>query len=188
MHTAKSNFSPDQYRGELLLLARCQWNTVLQGWGDPSDIVQQTLLEAHEQLESFHGDSAALFVGWLRKILANNMADVIRGRRRGIRDYRLERSIEAIFEESSNRFGFQFAGDDASPSSHASKAEQLRLLADALEELPADQREAVALHHLRGLTLDATAECMGRSRPSVAGLLRRGLKQLGSLLAERGIR
>jgi RNA polymerase sigma-70 factor (ECF subfamily) len=160
---------------------------LLQGWGDPSDLVQQTLLEAHHKLESFTGETTALFLGWLREILAHNMADVIRGRRRKKRDYRLERSLEAAFEESSDRLGLHLSVDDSSPSSNASKAEQLRLLADALEELPPDQRDAVTLHHLRGLTLDATADCMGKTRPAVAGLLRRGLKQLGSLLNARGL-
>jgi RNA polymerase sigma-70 factor (ECF subfamily) len=36
---------------------------------DPSDIVQETLLEAHRSLEHFRGQSEADLAGWLRRIL-----------------------------------------------------------------------------------------------------------------------
>ena len=51
-------------------------------------------------------------------------------------------------------------------------------LANALEHLPEDQQTAVELHHLAGYTMAETAEQMGRTKASVAGLLRRGLSSL----------
>jgi RNA polymerase sigma-70 factor (ECF subfamily) len=51
-------------------------------------------------------------------------------------------------------------------------------------ELPDAQREAIELHHLHGLTLAQTADEMGRTAPSVMGLLRRGLLGLQALLDE----
>ena len=51
-------------------------------------------------------------------------------------------------------------------------------------DLPEDHRAAVELHYLDGRTVSGTAELMGRSNASVAGLLRRGLTGLRGMLAE----
>jgi RNA polymerase sigma factor (sigma-70 family) len=48
----------------------------------------------------------------------------------------------------------------------------------ALVELPEEMREVVVLKHCQGWTLPQIAERMGRSVPSVASLLRRGLEHL----------
>ena len=64
----------------------------------------------------------------------------------------------------------------------AIRHEQLMHLAEALAELPEEQREAVELHHLKGYSVTAVAEQTGRSRASVAGLIRRGLQRLRELL------
>jgi RNA polymerase sigma-70 factor (ECF subfamily) len=58
-------------------------------------------------------------------------------------------------------------------------------LAEALPQLPDDQRVAVELHHLQGLSLADTGQRLGRSREAVAGLVFRGLKKLRSLLDEK---
>ena len=122
-------------------------------------------------------------------MLYHNLSDKRRYLRQGIRDYTLEVSIEAALEESSARLGIPMAHDDPSPSDQIAVAEQLNHLADALDKLPPDQQEAVTLHYLRGLSLEATAAQMrGRTVPAVAGLVRRGLHQLRLLLGERGER
>jgi RNA polymerase sigma-70 factor (ECF subfamily) len=49
--------------------------------------------------------------------------------------------------------------------------------------LPDDQRIAVELHHLQGLSLADVGGRLGRSREAVAGLIFRGLKKLRLRLA-----
>jgi RNA polymerase sigma-70 factor (ECF subfamily) len=51
-------------------------------------------------------------------------------------------------------------------------------LAEAIESLPEDQREAIRLRHLEGWTLEQLAVRFGRSESAVAGLLKRGLRGL----------
>ena len=58
-------------------------------------------------------------------------------------------------------------------------------LADALAELPEAQRDALVLQHWHGLSLSEIGERLGRSRAAVAGLLKRGLKQLRVLLPDQ---
>src|ERR1700756_4550267 len=118
-----------------------------RGNPDPADIVQQTLMKAHEKRSQFRGRSDAELTAWLRQILVNNLAEA--GRRFGAesRNVARERSLEASLEESSARLESWLAADQSSPSQRFMRQEQGLRLADALAEVPEDQRRAVELHH-----------------------------------------
>ena len=47
---------------------------MLSSQEEAEDIVQETFFEAHRDFEQFRGQSEPEFLGWLRKILANNLA------------------------------------------------------------------------------------------------------------------
>ena len=180
-----SGLDLERFRGYLELLAQLHWDVKLQGQFDPSDLVQQTLLEAYQKRDQFQGTSEAELAGWLRQILSHNLADLFRKLGRARRDASLERALEAALEESSSRLRACLAAEQSTPSERAAKSERLDQLADALAQLPPGQREAVTLHHLKGLSLVELARQMGRSHASVAGLLRRGLKRLRELMDNR---
>jgi hypothetical protein len=109
----------DRFRDYLVLLARVQMDARLRAQLNPSDIVQQTLLEAYRQREQFRGQDDAALAGWLRQILAHNLADAGRALGRARRDVARERSLEAVLEESSVRLHGALAADQSSPSQHA---------------------------------------------------------------------
>jgi RNA polymerase sigma-70 factor (ECF subfamily) len=175
----------ERFRGYLLLLAQLHWDTRLQGRYDPMDLVQDSLLEAHKQRAQFKGTCDAELAGWLRQILAHNLADAIRRLERVKQDVHLERSLEALLGESSSRLQAWLAAEQASPSKEAAANEELIRLADSLAQLPAAQREAVVLHHLQRLTLAELTQRMQRTEASVAGLIRRGLKKLRELMGDQ---
>jgi RNA polymerase sigma factor (sigma-70 family) len=78
------------------------------------------------------------------------------------------------------------AWDRLRQMSEAQQTEQLLQLAHALGQLPDDQRLAVELHHLKGLSLAEVAEQLQRSKGAAAKLLYRGLDRLHVLLALQG--
>jgi RNA polymerase sigma-70 factor, ECF subfamily len=176
----------ERFRGLLRLLARVRLDRRVRGKLDPSDIVQQTLLRAHQSLDQFRGQSDAELAAWLRQILAATMADEVRRYGRLKRDVGVERVVLASLDESSACLEAWLACDQTSPSQQAVKHEELRLLADALAAMSDDQREAVELHHLKGQSLAEVGRQMGRSKAAVAGLLRRGLKELRDRLETEG--
>ena len=122
----------ERYRNYLRLLARVQLASQPGARIDPSDMVQQTLLEAFQKREQFRGANDAEWAGWLRTILARNVADALRAQGRLKRDVRRERSLEQEMAESSARLGAWLAAEGPSPSEHAQRDEQAIRLADAL--------------------------------------------------------
>src|SRR5947209_20421229 len=173
------------YREYLALLARLQLDPRLQGKIDLSGVVQQTLLEAHRALPRFQAQDPAQKAAWLRRILANNLADEIRKLGTRKRDLARERSLEAALDESSSRLELWLAANQSSPSQQLVRQEQALRLAAALADLPEAQREALVLQHWHGWTLAEIAAHMGRSKAAVAGLLKRGLQELRVQLHEQ---
>jgi len=174
----------EKFRTYLMLLARMQMGQKLCAKLDPSDVVQQTLLDAHRQLDQFRGSTSAEMAGWLRRMLACNLADAMRAFSRGKRDAGRERTLEAALDGSSARIESWLAAEQSSPSQQAQRTEDVLRLVEAVAELPEAQREAVVLHYWQGQTLAQVAEQLGRSAAAVAGLLQRGLKSLRTLLME----
>jgi RNA polymerase sigma-70 factor (ECF subfamily) len=170
----------ERYREYLHLLARMQLGPQMQAKLDASDIVQETLLKAHQAEDQFRGGTEAERAAWLRQILLNTLTGAIRRFAGQGRDLNLERSLD----ESSGRLEQWLASNHSSPSEAAIRQEELLRLADALASLPEDQRTAVELMHLKNLSVDEISRRMGRSAYSVGGLLRRGMARLRDIFGE----
>jgi len=181
-HRAKIDL--ERYRNYLHLLARLQLDPRLKSKLDASDVVQQTLLEAHQAAGQFRGQSEGERRGWLRQILARNLTNAVRDFCRAKRDLAREYSMPLSVEESSARLESWLAAEQSTPSQQADRLEQSLRLADALAALPEAQREAVVLRHWQGWSLADVSRHLGRSPAAVAGLLHRGLKELRARLHE----
>lgn len=166
----------ERYRSYLRLLADLQIDSRLQGKVDLSGVVQQTMIEANEACNVPEGSAARL--AWLRRVLANNLTDEVRKACRDRRDAGREVSLDAAIEQSSCRLMAWVVVDQGTPSRILEASEQAVEVARALDRLPEAQRRALVLQHWQGWTLQQIAEHMGKTRVAVAGLLKRGLKQL----------
>jgi RNA polymerase sigma-70 factor (ECF subfamily) len=177
-HAAAERLPLEAYRDYLLVLARAHLAARLRTKLDASDVVQQALLQAHAGRGQFQGRTPAELAAWLRRILANVLAGSARAFATAARDVGAERSLAAALDESSAQLGAGLAAGHSSPSEQAARGEQMLRVSAALARLPDDQRRAVELHHLAGLSLADVGEVMGRSSRAVAGLLVRGMRRL----------
>ena len=174
---------PGRFRAYLQLLANMHMDQRLRAKMDPSDIVQQTLLQAHQAIDGFRGEDDAQKAAWLRQILARNITHAARDLHRAKRDIRREQSFQQAVDASSIRLEALLASVQSSPSQKVMRNEQVERMQAALQELPAAQRQAVQLHYFGQMKLAEIADQMGRSRAAVAGLLKRGLKGLRAALS-----
>jgi RNA polymerase sigma-70 factor (ECF subfamily) len=174
----------ERFRDYLRLLARMNLDGRLRGKLDPSDVVQQTLLQAHQALPGFRGQTDAEMAAWLRQILARNLTHAVRDFGRDRRDVQREQSLQDALDASSARLEAWLAAEQSSPSERAERNEQVVRLAAALADLPEAQREAVVQHYWQGRSLVEIGEDLGRTPAAVAGLLHRGLTQLRELLRD----
>lgn len=176
------NLALERFREYLILLARSQLDAQLQRKVDASDIVQQTLLEAHRKRDMFRGQSDAELAGWLRQILATSLANAIQALNYAKRDVARERSLQAQLDRSSARLETWLAAEQSSPSQHALQQELVLRLAAALTELTDGQREALVLRYFHDWPLTDIAERLGITAPSVVKLMQRGSQRLREIL------
>jgi RNA polymerase sigma-70 factor (ECF subfamily) len=171
----------EDYRSALLLLARAHLAGQPLAGVDASDLVQQTLLEAHQGREHFRGHTEAELFAWLRQVLHHNFLDACDKDRAGKRDVSRKVS-EADLTQPFVGLDELLVAPDTSPSDRAVRSEELKRLEEALEALPQHQREAVLLRHIAGLTLEQVGERLGCTPAATAGLLYRGRQRLQELL------
>lgn len=172
----------EKYRRYLWLLARVQLDPAIRGRVSPSDIVQQTLIEAYSGRDQFEGVEEQR-AGWLRQILARNLADAARDHRRAKRDIARERSIEASLGQTSQRLGDWIAQSQTSPSQHVAREEELLQLVDALFELDEEELEVVVRRHWQGETLAAIGEAMNLSKYLVTQRYRNAITRVRKRLS-----
>ena len=170
--------SLEGFRSYLRLLANFQLDKRIQGKVDASDIVQQTMIQAYKARDQFRGENDKQRAAWLRQILARNLIHATRDMTRDKRDVRREQAMQAAVNDSSLRLEKLLSGDEQTPSMKVQRGEEILKVAEAIEQLPEAQREALLLHYLEQKSLAEIAEQIGKTRGSVAGLVRRALAAL----------
>jgi RNA polymerase sigma-70 factor (ECF subfamily) len=154
---------------------------------DESDLVHEALLKALEKYQQFKGnpENDAELLGWLHKILLNTFRDLVDYHFGQKRDPRMEEVIQGRMQESSARLEGILEASQSSPSERLEREERDLALANALGQLPKDQREVIVLRHLLGMPVQEIVEQLGSSKSAVGRLLTKGLLALGGTEALR---
>jgi RNA polymerase sigma-70 factor (ECF subfamily) len=173
----------EAYRPYLMTLGAAGLSPGPRDRVDLSGVVQQTLLEAHRDAAAFAGEPGQR-AAWVRQIFARNLSDALRATGAAKRDAARERSLEGDLDRSAARLADLIPAPGPSPSGRLRREERAVALAAALAGLPDAQREALVLQHWHGRSLKEIAARMGKTPVAVAGLLKRGLRQLRERLGE----
>jgi len=165
-------------------MARARLQPWMNAKVDHSDLVQQTLLEAHRDFERFQGGTYPEWLAWLRQILDHNACDVARqygvaGKRAAGREVSLDENPG----NDSQSPGFHLASPGQSPSQIAMHNERELLLAEAMDRLSDEHREVIILRNIQRLAFAEVAAQLGRTRPAAQMLWMRAIQNLKSLLA-----
>jgi RNA polymerase sigma-70 factor (ECF subfamily) len=170
-----------RYQHYLYVLAQAQLGKRLRTKCAPSDLVQQTLLEAHRDFAGFQGQHEGELLAWLRRILAHNLFNEARRygalQRDAEREVSLDR-VQAGVEDSSLMLQRCLAAGGPSPSQIAQEHESAARLAAALARLPEDYQTVLLLRVFEELPAEEVAQRMGRSPGAVRMLQMRALTTL----------
>jgi RNA polymerase sigma-70 factor (ECF subfamily) len=164
-------------RGMLRGTAERRMDARLGGRIDASDIVQQTYVTALTSFSQFTGSRQAEFVAWVQTVHDHVLQNFARHH-----VHTKKRSVKRENRVTSSGLVQLSVILESTPSQKVAQGESLVRLMNSLDALPDDQREAVRLRYCDGWPLERIAKEMNRSMPSVAGLLKRGLRAMRTSL------
>ncbi len=161
----------------------------LQGRVDPSDVVQDSYLEAWRDLKSYLEQPAMPFFLWLRGIAGNKLRELHRHHLgTQMRDPRREVSIHggALAETTTAALEARLLGDLTRASEQAVKLEVKLRLQDALNSMDALDREVLALRHFEQLSPAETARVLGIKEKAAGVRYVRAVRRLKAILQGLG--
>ena len=178
----------DHYRNYLRVVVRSELKSRLSKRVELSDVVQEVLVEIVRQFPSFTGDNEPALLGWMRRLVAQKLADLGRFHKRlkrggGVLPVSLDHDLDfgntgGTREGSEVRPRDILALSQTSPSEAASLREQTRLLTGTLALLPESEAEVLWLHHAEGLSFTTISERLGLSRKRIRVIWARGLRSI----------
>ncbi len=156
---------------------------------DPSDVVQDVLLEANAKMDRYLRERPLPFFPWLRALAGERLALLHRRHvwARGRSVLREEPGVLNLPDESAAELAARLVTSSTSPTHRALRQEQRERVRQALGRLPERDREVLVLRNLEQLSVADTAEVLGISAGAVKLRHLRALERLRALLgAEEG--
>jgi RNA polymerase sigma-70 factor (ECF subfamily) len=166
----------EKCRPYLLLIANEELESRLRPKVGPSDLVQDSLIEAQRDFTQFRGDQGEDLMAWLRCILLHNLADARRHyqgtakRRIGSEQLLDDSGAEAVRE--------QLVSPDTPPIERAATLEQTAALDRALERLPADYQQVIVLRYQESRSFAEIGAALGKSEEAAKKLWLRAVRRL----------
>jgi RNA polymerase sigma-70 factor (ECF subfamily) len=158
----------------------------LHGRFDPSDVLQETYLDAFSRLPEYLREPKFPFFLWIRYLTGHHLGRIHRDHLgRQIRDAGREVSLYrgAMPEASSAALAAQLLGKECRPSELGAAAERMLRLEEALNRMTPIDREVLSLRHFEHLTRAESAQVLGITEAAVAKRYLRALERLKEVLA-----
>ena len=167
---------PDAFEQLMTPLEKLIWRVCWHYTGDretASDCAQEAMIKIWRSLEGYRGDCA--FESWVYRIAANCSMDAMRKKKRDKSE-----SIEPLKEA-----GFDPADPEPGTEEKVIAAERKRQLRECITRLPEDQREALIMTQLEGVSYEDAAERLGVSEGTVKSRVNRAKARLKEILSEK---
>ena len=177
-----------RHRGRLRKMVAWRLDRRLAPRVDPSDVVQDVLVEADRKLEQFLQDRPLPFYPWLRTLAWDHLAKQYRRhlKARGRSVLREEPGILNLPDESAAELANRLVTSATSPSQQAIRREVRERVRKALAALPERDREVLVLRHLEQLSVAETAEILNIKSGAVKVRHLRALERIRKLLPDSG--
>ncbi len=170
------------FRLYLLATADQELNPALRVRVSPSDLVQDTLMEAFRDYAHFQGGSEQELLAWMRQILHRNLANQYR---RHVQT--AKRSIKREVSLSEGALAqLRDIGHDGvkSPSAILQARERYEELERALRQLPHHYRQSLLLHTCEELTFAQVGQRLNCSAEAARKLWGRAAEEMIKLLGD----
>jgi RNA polymerase sigma-70 factor (ECF subfamily) len=149
---------------------------------DPSDVVQDTLAIASEQLHDYLRDAPLPFYPWLRQIACNRLADLCRRHiQAGRRSVSREQSL-GLSDASAIELADRVTTRSSGPLKRLLREELHARVRAALAALATMDREILILRHLEQLSFAESAAVLGINEPAAKQRHVRALRRIRRLL------
>ena len=176
----------EEYRPRLRRMVTLRLDPRLHGRIDPSDVIQETYLEASARLAEYLHKPTMPFFLWLRFLAGQKLVTLHRHHLgRQMRDAGREVSLYRgrLPEASSAALAAQLLGHEPRPSEAAVRAELKIRLQEALNSMDPLDREILALRHFEQLSLAETAQVLKLTESGACRRHMRALKRLKEMLS-----
>jgi RNA polymerase sigma-70 factor (ECF subfamily) len=177
----------DRHRAALRRMVAARLDRELAGRVDPSDVVQNVLVEAHRRLPEYLRDPRLPFQSWLRALARDDVIDMHRRHRRAsCRSVDREEWMghPACADHSSFDLVARLRDPQLTPAAAMLRRELEGRFAAAIEQLNEEDREMVLMRHFEFMGNGEVAQALGIS-PAAAGMRHlRALRRLRALLGD----
>src|SRR5262249_51735071 len=140
----------DRHRRRLRALIALRIDPRLAARIDPSDVVQESLVEADDKLSDYLRTRPLPFYVWLRARALERLTDLhrphVRAQKRSVRCEEVR--LGCLPDESMEGLAGRLAAGGSSPSARLQREEVRQRLREALERLAERDREVLVLRHL----------------------------------------
>jgi RNA polymerase sigma-70 factor (ECF subfamily) len=173
------------YRDRLRRIVAMRMDRRLQGRVDPSDVIQETYIEAARRLPEYVKAPPMPFFVWLRWLVGERLMEQHR-RHLGAQARDASRDVslyQGRFPEASTAdLAANLLGDPSGPSRAVIRLEQALQLQSALESLDPIDREILVLRHFEQLSNGEAAEVLQLDKSASSKRYTRALVRLKDTL------